>query len=446
MPTCITVQKKLMKTTFGEYMKFIIILCWAISFSLIAADKDSISRGKLIYDSVCFACHGKNLEGATGHNLKDSEWLHGGSKEQIKATINRGFPEKGMVAFGAIYNDKQIEDLTNYILSCQEGLRDMEYKIFHNATIETGVNWNSQKPNKQAKINPPHINLNLPEVDQYAIQYKGKLLIPAHMAGNFKIKGLVRQKDGFSLHIDGKEIKIKLSKTKRFDQDIKLAAGSHDIEFRYIKNFKSSTLHLDLNGKAKGTIPLSAESYRRSITNKYIVKAKDTFLIIRKRVNNLAPGSIIVNHQDKMNYAIDPHNGGLNAVWTGDSIDIGPNIFARGQKAASFLGKQLMNKGEKVELYIDGAERKLRFIGYSDKPRPKFMYKYGSHELHVESFLGPDGLVLSYSTPSGNSPKIQLKLPKSLNCKTSKGSVKGELFTPATQTSFQVIIPVQEKK
>ena len=427
-------------------MKLTLIHLLAITLSLGASNKDSIAKGKLIYDSVCFACHGKNLEGATGHNLKDSEWLHGGSKEQIKATIKKGFPEKGMVAFGAIYNDQQIDDVTNYILSRQEGLRDMEYKIFHNATIETGVKWDSQKPDKQAKITPPHINLNLPEVDQYAIQYKGKLLIPEHMAGNFKLKGLVRQKDGFSLHIDGKEVKIKLSKTKRFDQDIKLAAGSHDIEFRYIKNFKSCTLHLDLNGKAKGTIPLSAESYRRSITNKYIVKAKDTFLIIRKRVNNLAPGSIIVNHQDKMNYAIDPHNGGLNAVWTGDSIDIGPNIFARGQKAASFLGKQLMNKGEKVELYIDGAERKLRFIGYSDKPRPKFMYKYGSHQLHVESFLGPDGLVLSYSTPSGNSPKIQLKLPKSLNCKTSKGSVKGELFTPYTQTSFQVIIPVQEKK
>jgi len=58
------------KNTFGEYMKLIIILCWAISFSLIAANKDSISKGKLIYDSVCFACHGKNLEGATGHKKK----------------------------------------------------------------------------------------------------------------------------------------------------------------------------------------------------------------------------------------------------------------------------------------------------------------------------------------------------------------------------------------
>ncbi|MCH2209389.1 MAG: cytochrome c, partial [Lentisphaerales bacterium] len=60
-----------------------------------AADQASIDRGKKIYDTVCFACHGKNLEGATGFNLKDAEWVHGNSPEQILATIKKGFPDKG---------------------------------------------------------------------------------------------------------------------------------------------------------------------------------------------------------------------------------------------------------------------------------------------------------------------------------------------------------------
>jgi cytochrome c553 len=425
-------------------MKFTLILLLVMTLNLSAADNDSVAKGKMIYDSVCFACHGKNLEGTIGHNLKDSLWLHGGTKEQIMGTIKKGFPEKGMVAFGAIYNEKQIEDVSNFILSRQEGLRDMEYSIFHNATVETDVKWETQKPNKQAKINPPHINLNLPEVDQYAIRYKGKLLIPKYTAGAFKLKGLVRQSDGFALLIDGKRVDIKLKKNKRFEEKLALSAGSHDIEFRYIKNFKSSTLHLDLKGKA--SIPLSAESYRRSVTNKHIVKANDSFLIIRKRINDLPPGSIIVNHQDKINYAINPKNGAINAVWSGNSLDIGPNIYARGQKAAAFLGNQLMNKKESIELSVDGAQRELKFIGYSDKPNPKFMYKYGSHEIHIESFLGADGLVLNYSSPSKNSPKIQLNLPKVLNCKVTQGSYKGEVFIPRNPTSFQIIIPVPEKK
>lgn len=432
------------KRFLGDYMKLTLITLLAITLSLGAIDKASIAKGKLIYDSVCFACHGKNLEGAIGHNLKDSLWVHGGTKEKIMATIKKGFPEKGMVAFGAIYNDSQIEDLTNFILSRQEGLRDMEYKIFHNATVETGVKWESQKPDKQAKINPPHINLNLPEVDQYAIQYKGKLIIPEHLAGKFKLKGLVRQKDGFSLHIDGEKVNITLPKNKRFEKMLSLSAGSHDIEFRYIKNFKSTTLHLDLIGK--NSIPLSTETYRRSITNKHIVKAKDSFLIIRKRVTDLPPGSIIVNHQDKINYAINPHNAAINAVWNGDSLDIGPNIYARGQQAAKTIGKHLYAKNENIELIVDGDTRKLKYLGYSNKPKPKFMYKYGAHEIHVESFINSQGLVLSYSLTSQSNSKVQIRFPKGLKVSSTEGSQNGDIFTPKNSQSFQIIIPITEKK
>ena len=136
-------------------MKIFSTLLFLFSLSIWAFDSESAMRGKAIYDNVCFACHGKNLEGATGHNLKDATWVHGGTTKEIANSITKGFPEKGMVAFGAVYKESQINDVVNYILSRQEGLRDMEYRIYHNATVENGIKWNRvfSSPNAALDLN-----------------------------------------------------------------------------------------------------------------------------------------------------------------------------------------------------------------------------------------------------------------------------------------------------
>ena len=114
----------------------------------------------------------------------------------------------------------------------------------------------------------------------------------------------------------------------------------------------------------------------------------------------MPPGSIVVNHQDRLSYAINPIDASINAIWSGESLDIGPNIYARGQQTAKILGKQLFDLVDDIELLLDGEKRQLKFVGYSNKPRPRFMYKYGDCELSVESFMDEAGLVLNYSLSS----------------------------------------------
>ena len=423
-------------------MRFSVLSLFLMTLQIKAQGSESISRGKMIYESVCFACHGKNLEGAVGPNLKDSLWVHGASKAQLMTTIKKGFPEQGMVAFGTIYKDQQIEDISNFILSRQQGLRDMEYRIYHKATFETGVQWGTQKPDKKGPLNPPHVNLNLPEVDQFGLQFKGKLLIPEYIAGKFKIVGMIRQKEGFQLLIDGEEIELSTA-SSRFEEKINLSAGVHEFEFRYFRGLKSTPLHFELLGKA--TIPLSFDSYRKSLTSEYIVKAEDSFFIMRKRVKDLSPGTIIVNHQDQVSYAISPYGASVSAIWTGDSIDIGPNIYARGQDVAKTLGKHLFSKKEAIELLIDGSKQKLKFIGYSNKNKPRFMYQYGTHQITIESFILSKGLVLSYSLLAQDKVDLQLRIPKDLNFSSTSGIQKGVLFTPGDTHSFQIIIPFEEQ-
>ena len=128
-------------------------------YSLSAQDLQSIKRGKTLYDNICFSCHGKNLEGGVGFNLKDHEWIHGSSPSEISATIKKGFPDKGMLAFGALYNDSQIDDITTFILSRQQGLRGLTYKIFHDVDMKSGIDWEKQKPSKNW-----HKQTSLPEL------------------------------------------------------------------------------------------------------------------------------------------------------------------------------------------------------------------------------------------------------------------------------------------
>jgi len=57
----------------------------------IAADEDAMKMGERLYVNYCAVCHGSDARGASGFpNLRDSDWLYGGSPEAIKHSIMYG--------------------------------------------------------------------------------------------------------------------------------------------------------------------------------------------------------------------------------------------------------------------------------------------------------------------------------------------------------------------
>lgn len=81
------------------------------------ADAAGIAKGKEIFTTVCFACHGKNGEGGVGPNLTDDYWIHKGSLNDIYQSIKHGYPDKGMQAWSATYSPKEIDDLASFVKS-----------------------------------------------------------------------------------------------------------------------------------------------------------------------------------------------------------------------------------------------------------------------------------------------------------------------------------------
>ena len=89
------------------------------SVKLLLQDASAIANGKAIFDANCMACHGLSGEGTVGPNLTDEFWLHGGSINDVFKTIKYGVPEKGMISWQSTIKPKDMEDVSNYILSLQ---------------------------------------------------------------------------------------------------------------------------------------------------------------------------------------------------------------------------------------------------------------------------------------------------------------------------------------
>ena len=69
------------------------------------------------YSDLCSSCHGKNLEGTERvKTMLDSKWKYGGEKQQIMKSIRNGIIEKGMPAWEGTLTEKEIENLSAFII------------------------------------------------------------------------------------------------------------------------------------------------------------------------------------------------------------------------------------------------------------------------------------------------------------------------------------------
>lgn len=86
-----------------------------VNLALAVKEPSRISNGKEVYAGKCASCHGMDGGGMIGPNLTDAYWIHGGSIEQIKMTIEKGVLEKGMLAWKGVISDDEIINVVAYI-------------------------------------------------------------------------------------------------------------------------------------------------------------------------------------------------------------------------------------------------------------------------------------------------------------------------------------------
>lgn len=77
-------------------------------------DAGEISKGRILYDKFCVACHKEGGAGDVGPNLTDDYWIHGGKINDIFKTIKYG-AQNGMKSWKDDFTGVQIQQVSSYI-------------------------------------------------------------------------------------------------------------------------------------------------------------------------------------------------------------------------------------------------------------------------------------------------------------------------------------------
>lgn len=85
---------------------------------LLTSEAD-MAAAKQIYSTVCTVCHGPEGKGIPPAfpDLTDNVWIKGNSPAQVFHSISEGNIAKGMISYKNQYSEKQITQLTSYVLT-----------------------------------------------------------------------------------------------------------------------------------------------------------------------------------------------------------------------------------------------------------------------------------------------------------------------------------------
>ncbi|MFT5448009.1 MAG: cytochrome c oxidase cbb3-type subunit 3 [Gammaproteobacteria bacterium] len=83
----------------------------------LAKNPDALKRGERLYASYCTQCHGSDAGGVRGYpNLRDDDWLWGGTPDRIEETILKG-RQGVMPPWVAVLKDDDVSQMTQHVLS-----------------------------------------------------------------------------------------------------------------------------------------------------------------------------------------------------------------------------------------------------------------------------------------------------------------------------------------
>ena len=83
----------------------------------LASDPAAMKAGERLYVNYCAVCHGSDARGATGFpNLRDNDWLYGGSPEMIMMSIMSG-RVGAMPAWGDSLGEEGVNEVATYVMS-----------------------------------------------------------------------------------------------------------------------------------------------------------------------------------------------------------------------------------------------------------------------------------------------------------------------------------------
>lgn len=84
----------------------------------LASDEAAMNAGERLFVNYCAVCHGSDARGASGFpNLRDNDWLYGGTPDQIEASIMHGRIGSMPAWEGPLGGAEEVNKVANYVMS-----------------------------------------------------------------------------------------------------------------------------------------------------------------------------------------------------------------------------------------------------------------------------------------------------------------------------------------
>ncbi|MFT7512017.1 MAG: hypothetical protein ACI9QL_001224 [Candidatus Omnitrophota bacterium] len=305
---------------------------------LVSGAHADIGRGKLLYSQLCFTCHGPVLDGGIGPSLKDAYWRHGSSPEAMLEVINKGIPDTPMIAYEAVYPESDRLALRDFILSEQEGMREVVRSVYPRSYFNdmrlTPTLFDSVESLSQTPL-PENVYYMDRSVDG-VMRGQSKLYIKEPGTYFFNVRLLGRT----SIYLDGEEVHYSDEKTderthvnKKFD----LAPGAYALEILHEeKTTHSYRFHAVLSEGKGENIPLVGRSLEGNVPK--VITALPEAQVIRKWIDGLPPRTLLCLLPNQVLVAYNPVDGQVLKAWHGAAVNQTPSLPDRSAKPSALLG------------------------------------------------------------------------------------------------------------
>lgn len=402
--------------------------------------------GQAFFESVCAACHKKDLSGAMGFNLKDGEWVHGSKPSQILNNIKSGFAEAGMPAFENMYSEAELKQITAYVMSKREGWDNLSYKIYQLPESKTRdfSQIDGKSPVKSGKASNNLADLTMPESKEFAAVYEGDFY---NLKGFDTLLFAPSPQMIVEVYIDGKLIKSsgnwkRYWPLKQGKQHLKLKIMTPPLPFPKWTNTNLSLMVTNTDKTIK-YIPLTTRAHQALAGTNYEVKSTDTALVQRKVVVDLPVYSIAVGLPQKLNYGFNSKSCAVVGLWQGELLNIGPNIKGRGQDGSVPLGDWLFSYPQQIK-----PKGQCDYIKYSRLGETKFEFMLDKVRLSLSAEAKSDSQInfeyqvlanpekvkmLSFTLPVSEKVKFTVSAGQINNGDLTLNIEKNKHFTVSTQ-------------
>ncbi len=388
----------------------------------LSTNAEAVAAGEAVYQTACFSCHGLSLEGGTGFNLRDGEWLHGGNPSQIYASVQNGFPEKGMVAYGAVYDESTLEQVVAYLLSHQIGFRKLRYRSIETppATLKieqvSGVDLD-----RTSDIPSGYMDVSVPESERFAMVFEGMLLTPK--SGDFFLKVAQAIESELRVEVDG--VAVPGIEVGNREYQFPVKNGAQIARVSYLKQDDKQRARFYLKGETLYE-PLSLGARNEMANTLYAITPAEMPIVLRKKVENLPPRSISVGYPGSLNFSFSPVTNSIVGLWEGGFLNIGPNIQGRGKAGSRILGSWIFYDSPGIQVLIDREPLEGAFIKYSTGSAPQFVYADGKRRIRVTGYPeGLNGLRFQFDLEGFGRKRIALRVPEGLNATSADGAILG---------------------